>query len=138
MIKAVLFDYGRVLYGPVLPQRRVRKLAKELRKLGIKTGIFSNVFLSAALVLRITGGYRGFEPVILSYKEGYSKPDPRIYQIAIQRTGARPQEILFIDNMEKNIEAAQAAGLKTIQAKNSDQVVADVKQILVKENGLRL
>ena len=69
MIKAVLFDYGRVLYGPVIPNRKVRKLAKDLRKNGLKTGIFSNVFPFAAWVLKLSGEYHGFDPVILSYKE---------------------------------------------------------------------
>ena len=138
MIKAVLFDYGRVLYGPVLPQRRVRGLARNLRKHGIKTGIFSNVFPFAAWMLKLTGGYHGFDPVILSYKEKLSKPNPRIYQIAIQHAGVKPQEILFIDNMEENIIAAKKAKMKTVLAKNSDQVIADVKQILQKENNLKL
>jgi len=138
MIKAVLFDYGRVLYGPVIPNRKVRKLAKDLRKNGLKTGIFSNVFPFAAWVLKLSGEYHGFDPVILSYKEKISKPDPRIYQIAVQRTGVKPQEILFVDNMEENILTAEKAGMRTILARNSEQVITDIKQILLTVNNLRL
>lgn len=138
MIKVVFFDYGKVLYGPVLPHRNVRGLARELRKNGIKTGILSNVFSLAAWILKITGGYHGFDPIVLSYREKVSKPDVRIYQAAIKKAAAQPSEILFVDNLEENIKAAQMAGMKTVLAKSSDQVIKDIKKILLKENGLQL
>jgi epoxide hydrolase-like predicted phosphatase len=137
MVKAVLFDYGRVLYGPILPHRKVRRLARELRRNGIKTGILSNIFLAAAWWLRITGGYRGFDPLILSFKEKISKPQAGIYEIAIKRLGVKPEEIVFIDNLEVNIKAASAAGMKTVLAKSPDQIIQDVKEVLKKENGLK-
>jgi len=137
MIKAVLFDYGRVLYGPLLPNRGVRSFAQELRKQGIKTGILSNIFWLAAMILKITGGYRGFDPIVLSYKERISKPNPGIYEIAIRRLGLIPQQILFIDNSKDNIATAKKLGMKIVLAKNSNQVIADVKKILLKENGLK-
>lgn len=138
MIRAVLFDYGRVLYGPVLPHRKVRKLAKELRKQEIRTGILSNIFPFAAWILKLTGGYRGFDPIVLSFKEKIAKPDIGIYETAIKRLGFRPEEILFIDNLKENITAAQKARMKTVLAKDSDQIVAEVKKIILKENGLKL
>ena len=133
-----MFDYGRVLYGPVLPHRNVRKLAKDLRKQGIGTGILSNIFPFAAWAIKVTGGYRGFDPIVLSYKEKVEKPDPRIYKIATQRSGVKPEEILFIDNLEENIVAAQKAGMQVVVANSSDQVVADVKRVMLKENELSL
>ena len=138
MIRAVLFDYGRVLYGPVLPHRKVRGLAHDLREKGIKTGILSNIFLAAALYLKLTGGYRGFDPLILSFKEKVDKPTPKIYEIAIKRLGVKPEEIIFIDNRAENTRAAGKLGMRTVLAKNSDQVVNDVKDILLKENQVQL
>ncbi len=137
MIKVVLFDYGRVLFGP-WPHPKVRRLAKDLRRQGIKTGVLSNTILTIPWILHIVGGYRGFEPIVLSSKEGVAKPDPRIYQIAIERAGVKPEEILFIDNLSKNTEAAERLGVKTVQAKNSKQIVRDVKRILLENNGLEL
>lgn len=138
MIKVVLFDYGRVLYGPILPQPKVRRLASDLRKNGVRTGILSNTFLTIPWILHIIGGYRGFEPIVLSSKEGASKPDLRIYQIAIKRSGVKPEEILFIDNLAENITAAKKLGIRTVLAKNSDQIVTDVRQVLLQENNLKL
>jgi len=138
VIKVVYFDYGKVLYGPVLPHRKVRALAKQLRKNGIKTGILSNVFALAAWLLKATRGYHGFDPIVLSYEEKVSKPDPRIYQAAIAKTGVKASEIIFVDNLEENINTAKKAGMYTVLAKNSEQIVEDVKQILLRENDLKL
>lgn len=86
----------------------------------------------------MTGGYRGFDPVILSYKVKSSKPDPKVYEIAIERLGVKPSEIIFIDNLSINIDGADKLGMKTVLAKNSDQVIADVTAIVKQENGLQL
>jgi epoxide hydrolase-like predicted phosphatase len=137
MIKVVLFDYFRVVYGP-LPHPTIRKLAERLRKDGIKTGILSNTVLGMPLVIRVTGGYRGFDPVILSSKVGAAKPNPEIYHIAVKRSGVKPQEILFIDNRTQNVEAARKLGLRVILAKNAKQVVAEVKKALAAENNTKL
>ena len=98
----------------------------------------SNIFPFAAWAIKVTGGYRGFDPIVLSYKEKVEKPDPRIYKIATQRSGVKPEEILFIDNLEENIVAAQKAGMQVVVANSSDQVVADVKRVMLKENELSL
>ncbi|HSX17960.1 MAG TPA: HAD-IA family hydrolase [Candidatus Saccharimonadales bacterium] len=138
MIKAVLFDYGRVLYGPIFPHRKVRKLAKELRRQGFKTGILSNIFLTAAWFLNLVGAYRGFDPIILSFKEKIAKPNAGIYEIAIERLNVRPEEIIFVDNLEENIVTAEKLGMKAVLAKSSDQVIEDIKKILLRENNLKL
>jgi putative hydrolase of the HAD superfamily len=138
MIRAVLFDYGRVLYGPLLPQRQLTRLAKQLRDEGVKTGILSNVFPAAAWAVRLIGGYRGFNPVILSYKVKSAKPDATIYQIAIKQLNLPSNEVLFIDNRLENIQAAKRVGMQTVHARETRQVVSDIKTILLKENGLKL
>jgi len=55
-----------------------------------------------------------FDDYILSYEVGAMKPDPRIYEEALKRTGFKPEECLFIDDMEENIKSAQKLGIKVI------------------------
>lgn len=55
-----------------------------------------------------------FRDVVVSGHEKCVKPNPNIYQIALQRMGAAaPQTVLFIDDSLKNIEAADALGFQT-------------------------
>lgn len=42
------------------------------------------------------------------------KPDPRIYRAALERVGASPADVLFIDDRLENIESARELGFQTI------------------------
>jgi epoxide hydrolase-like predicted phosphatase len=50
-----------------------------------------------------------------SFKVGCMKPDPQIYEIAIKKSGLRPEEILFIDDLGENVQAAHNQGINIIQ-----------------------
>jgi epoxide hydrolase-like predicted phosphatase len=51
-----------------------------------------------------------FEVVIRSCEVGCVKPENRIYELAQERAGVEPHEILFIDDRPENIHAAQMLG----------------------------
>ena len=55
-----------------------------------------------------------FDDYVLSYEVGAMKPDPRIYEVALKRTGFKPEECLFIDDMDENIKGAQKLGINVI------------------------
>ena len=42
------------------------------------------------------------------------KPDKRIYELALERTGKSPRECIFIDNKVENLVVAQELGIKPI------------------------
>jgi FMN phosphatase YigB (HAD superfamily) len=58
---------------------------------------------------------------------GVAKPDAGIYLHAIEKLGIPPGEALFIDNLEENIRAAEAAGLHGIVFRNMEQLARDLK-----------
>ena len=52
--------------------------------------------------------------VVVSGAEHFVKPDPKIYQIALERMGhPDPSEVFFIDDSQKNIDAASKLGFRT-------------------------
>ncbi|MGD2133898.1 MAG: HAD family phosphatase [Maricaulaceae bacterium] len=55
-----------------------------------------------------------FADVVVSGEEGVRKPDRAIYEIAQARVGAPPDEIVFIDDMEVNVEAGAKFGFDAI------------------------
>jgi len=55
-----------------------------------------------------------FDAYVLSYEEGYMKPDARIYKVALEKAEAQADECLFIDDRADNIDAANALGINTI------------------------
>jgi epoxide hydrolase-like predicted phosphatase len=55
-----------------------------------------------------------FDVVVSSAAVGLAKPEPEIYQLALQRLSVEPEEALFIDDLPRNTTAAQALGIPSI------------------------
>jgi len=53
------------------------------------------------------------ELYILSYKVGVMKPDPQIWQRLLYYTRLRPEECIYIDDIEAYCDAAQKLGFRT-------------------------
>jgi len=51
---------------------------------------------------------------------GLAKPQKEIYELAEKRAGVKGEEILFIDNTEKNLKEAKARGWKTFHFNSGD------------------
>jgi 2-haloacid dehalogenase len=55
--------------------------------------------------------FRRFRDIVVSGREKLLKPDPAIYYLALDRFGLRPDEALFIDDREINVDGARAVGM---------------------------
>ncbi len=51
------------------------------------------------------------DPVIVSYSVGSMKPEPEFYEALLAQSGIPADRILFIDDLQVNIEAATKAGV---------------------------
>lgn len=54
-----------------------------------------------------------FEGIIASFQEGCCKPDADIFRILLRRYSLSPRRTLYLDDSEKNCEAAAALGIQT-------------------------
>ena len=68
-----------------------------------------------------------FEGIVVSGTERTRKPFPEIYQTTLERFGLEAPASLFIDDNARNIAAAAALGIQTIQFKNPDQLKTDLR-----------
>lgn len=117
----------------------VYQLASALRGRGITTAILSNVYRMSARELTKIGRYDDFEPVILSCYEGMAKEvDVDFYRLAMERSGVPDEQILFIDDQEKNLVPARNLGMIALRSDSPKQVVADVAELFRRENGIEL
>lgn len=55
-----------------------------------------------------------FDDIFVSYRMNMSKPSDDIFKEVAVRLGIEPGEALFVDDSEKNVEAASALGFKTM------------------------
>jgi putative hydrolase of the HAD superfamily len=56
-----------------------------------------------------------FEVIINSYRVGCAKPDPRIYCLALDRLQVRPDQAVFTDDQQHNVDAAAELGIRAIR-----------------------
>ena len=59
-----------------------------------------------------------FNHIFYSHQINARKPDLRAYEKVIELSGVIPAKTLFVDDLEKNIEGAAKAGLKTFWLKS--------------------
>ncbi len=76
--------------------------------------------------------YKDFNLNLLSFKQGYAKPDLAFYKLLFKKTKFKPQEMIFIDDHKPYLDPAKKLGLKVIHFKNSVQLKQDLKKMGVK------
>jgi len=86
-----------------------KKLHKDLN---LKRGIFDN-----------------FDRVFLSCDIKMKKPNKDIYNYVLEKINLQPQEIIFIDDLEKNILVANKLGINGILFKNNKQLIDELKNL---------
>ena len=109
-----LFDarWMETLGGPIAENVA---LLHRLKAAGARTHALSNfAHEKFALAADAFPFLRAFDVAVISGHEGVAKPDRRIFEILVERTGRAPQELLFVDDSAKNVEAARAFGIETI------------------------
>ena len=66
---------------------------------------------------------------ILSYKDGVIKPDPAIYSLLLERYGLKPEECVFLDDMQPNLDAAARFGIHTILFRSYEEAQEELKKL---------
>ena len=89
-------------------------VAKKIKKQGIKISILSDQWHVSKKALMPKKDYSIFSPKIVSCDVHTRKPSQKIFKILLEKLNLKPEEILFIDNKEWNIIAANKMGFATI------------------------
>lgn len=68
--------------------------------------------------------------IIYSHEVGVAKPDPRIYAITCERLGVQPSEMVFLDDVPRNIAAACDYGIHGVLFQDNAQAIRDIEALL--------
>lgn len=104
-----------------IPTRRLEAL-RRLRAEGYRLGILSNtnpIMWEAKISDEfrkegLPGPDAYFDGIIKSYEAKVMKPDPEIFAIASEKLGFIPEETIFIDDSQANLDAAAELGFRTL------------------------
>jgi putative hydrolase of the HAD superfamily len=104
-------------------------LMRSLRP-AIKVGLISNAWSELRAYIEEQKFADVFDDMVISAEVGFAKPDPRIYQAALQNLQVLPAESVFLDDMLRNVEAARKIGMHAIHFVQPDQAIAELKALL--------
>lgn len=96
----------------------------------IKIGLISNAWSELRAWIEAQNFADAFDDMVISAEVGFAKPDPRIYQAALQNLQVLPEESVFLDDMPRNVEAARKIGMHAIHFVQPDQAIAELKTLL--------
>jgi putative hydrolase of the HAD superfamily len=113
----------------LLPIPASLALMRRLRQPGQPMFFLSNMPASYADQLEQRHGFvREFDAGVFSARVQLIKPDPAIFQLAAQRFGVAPAELVFLDDHAPNVAAARALGWQAVVFSDAAQCARDLQQ----------
>ncbi|XP_067406552.1 bifunctional epoxide hydrolase 2-like isoform X3 [Emydura macquarii macquarii] len=112
----------------------VLQAADTLRNHGFKTAVLTNNWIDDGperhiTALRLTLLRRHFDLVVESCRVGLKKPDPRIYEHALGLLQAKPQEVIFLDDVGANLKPAREMEIATILVQDTDTALKELQDL---------
>jgi HAD superfamily hydrolase (TIGR01509 family) len=101
-------DYYLETLEPIMEMHELLQWAAERYKIGLLTNIMPGLLSSMRRDHQLPDAH--YDAIIDSSEVGAIKPETRIFEIAQERAGCPPEEILLIDDSRVNLMAAEKLG----------------------------
>ena len=79
-----------------------------------------------------------FRAILLSAEVRLLKPDPRIFQYFCENFALKPEQIIYIDDLEHNVEAARTIGMHAIRFSDPVSLRQELVQLGFLAQGARI
>nr|XP_060610683.1 bifunctional epoxide hydrolase 2 [Anolis sagrei ordinatus] len=110
------------------------KAALTLKNNGFKIAVLTNNWLDDSPNRLDTGLVfcllrRHFDQVIESCRVGLQKPDPEVYKYALKELKAKPEEVIFLDDVGANLVPAKEMGMATILVRDEKDALKELQDM---------
>jgi epoxide hydrolase-like predicted phosphatase len=94
----------------------------------VRTGILSNSFVGAREREQERYGFEDrCDAIAYSHEIGVMKPDPAAYTAVCDLLEVEPQEVVFLDDLERCGQGAEAVGITAVLYRNNEQAIAEIE-----------
>ena len=101
-------------------------VVRQLRERGVRTALLSNSWgVDGYPVAQLR---ELFETMVISGEVGLRKPDPEIYVLAARRLDLEPSSCVFIDDLDRNVQAAEEVGMLGIHHTDLTETVRALEE----------
>ena len=120
-------------YDLLKPIEESVEILMSLKENGYKIYYLSNFHeLAFGEVTKKNKFFELFDGGVVSYAEKLIKPEEDIYKLILERYKLNPNESIFVDDMETNVEGANKVGIKTILFKGAKELKEELNNLKVK------
>lgn len=77
---------------------------------------------------RVVPALKYLQQHFVSFKIGATKPDRTFYERVVRELQLQPAEMLFIDDLEENVEAAEKTGMRGLVFHNPDRLLKTLQE----------
>lgn len=106
------------------------EILAELRERGVRLYALTNFSTETYPIARRRFDFLSwFEQVVMSGELGITKPDPRIYHIAIERCRLEPSRTVFVDDIAVNVDTARALGMHALHFTGPERLREDLRAL---------
>ena len=115
------------MVGDALPG--MTELLTDLKSRGYGLYGLTNWSYKVYAVMERVPIFRLLDGCVISSEEHLIKPDLRIYQRILDKYQLQPSDCLFVDDKQKNVDAAKASGMHSLLFTGSEQLRNDLLQL---------
>ena len=94
------------------------------------TGVISNAWPDMRAYIVENKFDDAFDGLTISAEVGVMKPQPEIFQLALEQARVQASEAVFVDDMPANVEAANALGMRGILFRDPHKTLIELKMFL--------
>lgn len=123
--KTVTTDWWHWLFHPE-PKEDTCSVIRKLKSMGCRVVCGTNTIDSHYRSHCERGDYQIFDQTYSSFLMGVSKPDVRFWQIILEAENVRPEDAVFIDDTQKNCDAAASLGIHTVHFTDAKSLAAEL------------
>eukprot|EP01080_Neovahlkampfia_damariscottae_P007677 gene7677-12143_t len=119
-------------------RKKLIEFIKEIKKENVKVAVITNnwysPFSNSEEYKKHWNEFQNlFDVFVESRVVKIRKPDKRIYELTLKKLKVEnPQNVVFLDDIGRNLKNASSLGIKTILVKNEEQAIEELKKILKK------
>jgi putative hydrolase of the HAD superfamily len=124
-------DFGERYFSHLTPNATMIGYMRRLRERGYRLAICTNNVREWEQRWRAMLPVEEiFDVVVDSAFVGSRKPEPRIYELTLERLGVSADAALLIDDIEINCEAARQLGMGAVWFRDTEQAMAETEAAL--------
>jgi epoxide hydrolase-like predicted phosphatase len=116
-----------------IPDLKLLETMRSLRN-HYKVGLISNAWSGLRPWIVSEKFADAFDAMTISAEAGVAKPDPRIFQVALDKFGVAPSESVFLDDFPDNVQSARALGMHAIHFTHPEQALKELRQVLANDS----